>query len=178
MLTLVIGGAASGKSQFAEDLVLQAGNLPRYYVATMEPFDEECRKRIQRHREMRREKNFETLECFTNLSQVKPSQKGVVLLEDLSNLAANERYSPKGAGEQALEAVCRGLEALESRCAHLIVVSNEIFCGGKNYAGDTLAYLKLLAMANRLAAAKADRVYEVVCGVPVLHKGGNENDIL
>ena len=53
MMTLVIGGAASGKSEFAEGLVLDAGNLPRYYIATMQPFDDECRARVRRHREMR-----------------------------------------------------------------------------------------------------------------------------
>ena len=48
MMTLVIGGAASGKSEFAERLVLDAGNRPRYYIATMQPFDDECRERIRR----------------------------------------------------------------------------------------------------------------------------------
>ena len=62
MVTLVIGGAASGKSEFAEGLVLNAGNLPRYYIATMQPFDQECRARICRHREMRAKKRFETVE--------------------------------------------------------------------------------------------------------------------
>ena len=38
MFTLVVGGAASGKSEYAEQLILRAGALPRYYVATMEPF--------------------------------------------------------------------------------------------------------------------------------------------
>ena len=37
MFTLVVGGAASGKSEYAEQLILRAGALPRYYVATMEP---------------------------------------------------------------------------------------------------------------------------------------------
>ena len=64
MVTLVIGGAASGKSEFAESLVLAAGDLPRYYIATMQPFDDECRMRIQRHREMRAKKRFETIECL------------------------------------------------------------------------------------------------------------------
>ena len=67
MLTLVIGGAASGKSEYAEARVL---TLPgrRIYIATMEPFDDECRARIRKHRAMRAEKGFETVECYTNLA--------------------------------------------------------------------------------------------------------------
>ena len=63
MFTLVVGGAASGKSEYAEQLILRAGALPRYYVATMEPFGAEARARIARHRVLRAQKRFETIEC-------------------------------------------------------------------------------------------------------------------
>ena len=171
MMTLVIGGAASGKSEFAEGLVLDAGNLPRYYIATMQPFDGECRARIRRHREMRAKKQFTTVECFVNLEQVTLPQKGVVLLECMSNLAANELYSPDGAGDDAVESIQRGIGHLKSQCKELVIVSNEVFSGGSNYEGDTLRYLRVLAEVNRMLAKEADTVYEVVCGVPVCHKG-------
>lgn len=171
MVTLVIGGAASGKSEFAESLVLRVGDLPRTYIATMQPFDDECRARIRRHREMRAKKKFETVECFTNLEQLNLPQKGVVLLECMSNLVANELYSPDGAGEHTLEAIERGIRHLIPQCEELIIVSNEVFSGGCDYEGDTLRYLRVLAQVNRMAAKEADTVYEVVCGVPVCHKG-------
>lgn len=171
MMTLVIGGAASGKSEFAEGLVLNAGNLPRYYIATMQPFDDECRARIRRHREMRAKKQFTTVECFVNLEQVTLPEKGVVLLECMSNLAANELYSPDGAGDDAVESIQRGIGHLKSQCKELVIVSNEVFSGGSNYEGDTLRYLRVLAEVNRMLAKEADTVYEVVCGVPVCHKG-------
>lgn len=171
MMTLVIGGAASGKSEFAEELVLRAGDAPRYYIATMQPFDDECRARIRRHREMRAKKQFETVECFVHLEQVTLPQKGVVLLECMSNLAANELYSPQGAGDDAVESIRRGIHRLRGQCEELVVVSNEVFSGGSRYEGDTLRYLRLLAQVNRMLAAQADEVYEVVCGVPVCHKG-------
>ena len=53
MFTLVIGGAASGKSQYAEGLVLRSPHRPRIYIATMEPFDAEGRARGGKHRRMR-----------------------------------------------------------------------------------------------------------------------------
>ena len=69
MLTLVIGGSASGKSAFAERLAVQSG-LPRFYVATMRVWDTESERRVARHRDMRREKRFDTLECPIGLDRL------------------------------------------------------------------------------------------------------------
>ncbi len=170
MMTLVVGGAASGKSEFAEGLVLQSAGLPRYYIATMQPFDGECRARIRRHRQMRAGKRFQTVECFVNLAQLALPERGAALLECMSNLVANELYSPDGAGDAAAESIRRGVESLRSRCETLVIVSNEVFGGGAGYEGDTLRYLRTLALVNRMLAAQADTVYEVACGVAVRRK--------
>lgn len=173
MLTLVIGGSASGKSEYAERLILDSPARPRYYLATMQVFDGECRARVARHRAMRAEKRFKTVECPVNLSSVKLPEPGAVLLEDLGNLAANELYSPEGAGEGALMAILRGIDSLLAQCRDLVIVSNELFTGGSDYLGDTDSYLRLMADAHRTLAKKADRVIEVVCGIPQFYKGGN-----
>ena len=70
MFTLVIGGAASGKSGYAEGLVLASPHRPRYYIATMEPLDGEARRRVEKHRGMRADKRFETVECYTKYSAI------------------------------------------------------------------------------------------------------------
>lgn len=171
MLTLVVGGAASGKSEYAERLVLQTA-LPRYYLATMQVWDAECAARVEKHRRMRAEKQFETLECPLHLGTVHLPARGTALLEDLGNLTANELYDPSGAGEAAASAILDGLDKLAAQCEHLVVVSNEVFSGGANYAGDTDRYLKALAQVNNALAARADAVVRVVCGIPVYHKGG------
>ena len=171
MLTLVVGGAASGKSAYAERLVLQTA-LPRYYLATMQVWDAECAARVEKHRRMRAEKQFETLECPLHLGTVRLPARGTALLEDLGNLTANELYDPTGAGEAAASAILDGLDKLAAQCEHLVVVSNEVFSGGANYAGDTDRYLKALAQVNNALAARADAVVRVVCGIPVYHKGG------
>ena len=171
MLTLVVGGAASGKSAYAERLVLQTA-LPRYYLATMQVWDAECAARVEKHRRMRAEKQFETLECPLHLDTVHLPARGTALLEDLGNLTANELYDPAGAGEAAASAILDGLGRLAAQCEHLVVVSNEVFSGGANYAGDTDRYLKALAQVNNALAARADAVVRVVCGIPVYHKGG------
>ena len=171
MLTLVVGGAASGKSAYAERLVLQTA-LPRYYLATMQVWDAECAARVEKHRRMRAEKQFETLECPLHLGTVRLPARGTALLEDLGNLTANELYDPAGAGETAASAILDGLGRLAAQCEHLVVVSNEVFSGGADYAGDTDRYLNALAQVNNALAARADAVVRVVCGIPVYYKGG------
>lgn len=173
MFTLVVGGSASGKSEYAEELILASLHRPRYYIATMEPFGAEGRARIARHRALRREKQFETIEKYTGLAALRLPSRGAVLLECLGNLTANELYSPAGAGaeEKAAEAVLAGVEALLAQCADLVAVSNEVFAGGSAYAGDTERYLRTLAAVNRALAQRAERVCEVVCGLPYYHKG-------
>ena len=171
MLTLVLGGAASGKSEYAESLVLKTA-LPRYYLATMQVWDAECAARVAKHRKMRARKQFATVECPLHLEQVQLPARGTALLEDLGNLTANELYSPGGAGKHAARAVLAGVEAVASQCENLVLVSNEVFSGGADYAGDTDQYLLALARVNNALAARADNVCRVVCGIPIYYKGG------
>ncbi len=168
MFTLVIGGAASGKSEYAEGLVLLSPHRPRYYIATMEPFDDEGRARVARHRRMRADKEFQTVERYTNLSALRLPERGTALLECLGNLAANELYGSSGAGglRGAFSAIVEGVCSLRDQCEDLVVVSNEVFSGGERYAQGTEDYLHLVAEVNRALARHADRLCEVVCGLP------------
>ena len=68
MLILVTGGASSGKSAYAESLCLPFS--PRYYVACMQPFGRDAEARIERHRAMRRDKGFTTVERYTDLASL------------------------------------------------------------------------------------------------------------
>ena len=172
MFTLVIGGAASGKSEYAEGLVLCSPHRPRYYIATMEPFDDEGRARVDKHRKMRADKQFQTIERYTGLSGLVLPERGDVLLECLGNLAANELYDPAGAGIHALEAIVDGIDALLPQCGDLVVVSNEVFTGGERYAQGTEDYMRLVADVNRALAKRADRLCEVVCGLPQYYTTG------
>ena len=172
MLTLVTGGSASGKSEYAEGLAA-ACNGKRYYIATMQPMgvnDTEFEARVARHRKMRAQKGFETIECYTNLAGVTVEQGSTVLLECLSNLAANELYSEAGAGAQAEQAILAGVHHLCEQANHVIIVSNEIFSDGVSYNESTQQYLQLLGSLNRGIAELAQRVVEVVYTIPVYHK--------
>ena len=170
MITLVYGGSASGKSEYAEGLLANFRG-PKYYLATMEPFGEEGARRVARHRALRAGKGFETLEKYTGLAELKLPGSGCLLLECLGNLAANELFSPSGAKKKAAQEIARGLRSLAAQCSELVIVSNDVFSDGRVYDPETERYLALLAQANAEAAALAGRVIEVVCGIPIAVKG-------
>lgn len=174
MFGLITGGSGSGKSEYAEQLVLQLQKKPRLYIATMYPFDEECHARIRRHRAMRREKGFETLECYMGLKDADAGGYGTVLLECMSNLTANEMYQEGGAGSSCVEAVLEGVCRIREQCEHLLIVTNEIFSDGIEYDPQTRRYQQNLAEINRRMASMADLVVEVVYSIPLVHKGSLE----
>lgn len=185
MLTIIIGGSGSGKSEYAEEFIVHSrkeGDNPLIYLATMQPFDREMEEKIRKHQLMRRDKNFSTLECYTGLEQVRLENKPFVLLECMSNLVANEMFSKGGAKERTLDAVLNGVERLTGCTAHLVVVTNNVFEAGSNYDPGTLEYLRILGGVNRRLCSLADQVIEVVHGIPVIMKqlredcrGGNKN---
>ena len=105
MMTLVVGGAASGKSAYAERLIARLDAAHRVYLATMEPIGAEAAQRIEKHRAMREDGGFETVECYVNLLTVELPPDSAVLLEDIGNLCANELFSPDGSGEAAAESI-------------------------------------------------------------------------
>ena len=78
---------------------------------------------------------------------------------------------PGGSRGKRGQSILHGLESLAAQCENLIVVSNEVFSGGADYAGDTGRYLLALAQVNNAFAARADAVVRVVCGIPVYYKG-------
>ena len=171
MLILVSGGAGSGKSEFAEGLITASGLEKRVYLATMKVWDDESVRRVEKHRAMRAGKGFTTVERPEDLAGLELPAGCTVLLEDLSNLCANEFFGPAGpAGAE--ERVAAGLERLAAQAGRAVVVTNELFSDGEDYDPDTAAYLDCLAALNRRAAALAGEVYEVVCGIPVRWKGG------
>ena len=161
MLCLITGGSGSGKSEYAERMVMRLGKMPRLYIATMYPFDEECHERIRRHRAMRAEKGFETLECYTGLKDADVSGYGTVLLEC-------------GAGARCVEAILEGVRKIREQCEHLIVVTNEIFSDGIEYDEETRQYQQYLGSINRQIASMAEVAAEVVYSIPLVYKGNPE----
>lgn len=178
MFVTVTGGSGSGKSAFAENLTVAFGAYRRLYIATMMCFDEESRRRVERHRQMRKDKQFDTLECYTHLEDTEILPESVVLLECMSNLAANEVFAPEGRAAMAEEAIRRGLDHLKKSAAHVCVVTNEIFSDGVQYDRETEQYRELLGHINAYLTEISDACYEVVYGIPVCLKGPDAGRML
>ncbi len=168
---LITGGSGSGKSAYAEAQILALNGECRVYLATMYPYDEESRQRIARHRKMRAEKNFTTVECYRDLEKTEIPEHADVLLECMSNLTANEMFWPEGAGSDTEEQILRGVEWLCRKARNLVIVSNEIFSDGCEYDSGTKEYQRTLGKINCRLAELADRVTEVVYGIPLEVKG-------
>ena len=156
-----------GKSAFAEEQILKFPEKNRLYIATMVCFDEESRQRVKRHRKMRKEKHFDTLECPTDLVHVRIPKDTAVLLECMSNLAANEVFFAGRGKEHAYEAICDGILHLKEQAADVCVVTNEIFSDGMVYDKETENYQRSLGRINAYLAEISDVCYEVVYGIPL-----------
>ena len=182
MMELVIGGSGSGKSAYAETAICRehCRSLEEdkdaflYYIADMIPYGAETEKKIAHHREMRAGKGFQTLEWYYGLAEhitapdAPPLEGASVLLECISNLTANEMYEPKAAKmAAAAEAVIRGVQMLHERCRNLVVVTNDVFRESGSDSEEMVLYKKNLARINRALAEEADRVTEVVSGIPI-----------
>lgn len=171
MLALVLGGAASGKSAYAERLAMSL-SAERFYIATMQAYDDESEQRIARHRQMRDGKGFVTVERPLDLAGLNiPHRQGAALLECASTLVGNELCLPGGAAENTADAIFDGVESLLRQGLQLVVVSNDVFGEGGRHTPEMTAYLRQLGSLNCRIAERADMVVEVVCGLPLYHKG-------
>ena len=115
MIVLVTGGSGCGKSTWAEKLIASLPEDNRFYIATMQVYDDESIRRVARHRAQRADKGFTTIECEKDLASADVPEGSTVLLEDLVNLMANEMFS---GGD--VERIVPALEALAQKCRHLV----------------------------------------------------------
>ena len=192
---LILGGARSGKSTFAQSLAKRLGERV-LFVATGEPLDEEMALRIEEHKKTR-PKNWRTSEIGTKVGQKLREQiedADVVLLDCItllvSNILTKEDGTPfsspltgedEGEGESA-EAIPEAekrvmaemkelIECIDKHENNFIVVSNEVGLGlvPENKLGRI--YRDLLGKANQLLARHASEVYFMAAGIPVKIKG-------
>lgn len=189
MLHIVYGGSASGKSSYAESIAMSLqGDGRLLYIATMYPYkwntteiDPETMQRIERHRAMRADKGFDTVECYRHVEHIVAKRQDVLLLECMSNLLANEMYlePDSNAGSDMAETmspvsnkIVQALIDLSTRVQELVIVTNDVFSDGGSltYDESTREYVKNLAEINCALAREAATVTEVVCGIPVIVK--------
>ena len=176
MIVFVIGGSGSGKSAYAEKRLLAMEAEKKHYIATMRVFDEEGKKRVEKHRIMRREKGFLTIEKPIDLGEIALDAGDAWMLECVSNLLANEMFTEDCIRDEkeTVDKILKDIGSLIEQTADGVIVSNNIFEDGENYDDAMASYIKALGGINQALAAMADEVIEVVVGLPVTLKSQHE----
>lgn len=164
-LTLVLGGARSGKSRFAENLARQHGG-PRTYIATAEPFDDEMRQRIARHRDQRAGDGWQTLEAVLDPAAVLP-REGLVLLDCVTVWLGNLMHH----GRDLKAEVAKLCAALKACPAEVILVSNEVGLSIVPENAMARRFRDEQGLTNQALAAIADDVFFIAAGLPLKLKG-------
>ena len=166
-LTLVLGGARSGKSRHAEGLV-QAHPAPWLYVATAQAFDDEMGERIALHRS-RRPEGWITRDAPLDLAAaIREAEPGRAVLVDcltlwLTNVMLAERDVAADIAD--LEAACAGAPG------PLVLVSNEVGLGIVPDNALARRFRDQAGLLHQRLATRADRVVLAVAGFPLIVKG-------
>ncbi|MGV6811768.1 MAG: bifunctional adenosylcobinamide kinase/adenosylcobinamide-phosphate guanylyltransferase [Brevirhabdus sp.] len=166
-LTLVIGGAASGKSDFAETLVLNSGLSP-VYLATAQAFDAEMKEKISAHRDARAAV-WRTIEEPLEIGRhVSTLSKGEALLLDCATLWLTNVLLGDHDMDAAIEAL---MLALDQAGGPIVIVTNEV--GHGIVPADALSrkFRNAQGRLNRRLAERADTVVAVMAGLPLALKG-------
>jgi adenosylcobinamide kinase/adenosylcobinamide-phosphate guanylyltransferase len=176
MLVLILGGARSGKSAYAEKLAAELGQRI-LYIATAEAGDEEMVQRIAAHR-LARPATWQTLEVPRHLGAALAEVKDTLdalLLDCLTLLVSNILLVMEGKSatdiEAAVQAELESIITSQARLgAPLIVVSNEVGLGLAPPYPLGRVYRDVLGRANQYLAARANRVIFMVAGLPMVVK--------
>jgi adenosylcobinamide kinase/adenosylcobinamide-phosphate guanylyltransferase len=182
---LLIGGARSGKSHFAQELAMKS-DKPVLFVATAEASDEEMRHRIEEHQKTR-PATWHTLEVNTHIGSRIEQEIGkaqVVIIDCITLLVNNVfgQYSHQS-GEQIdvplieqklISEISELVECIDHTAASFIIVTNEVGTGlvPANRVGRL--YRDLLGKANQMLAQRADEIYLMVAGLPLPIKPAND----
>jgi adenosylcobinamide kinase / adenosylcobinamide-phosphate guanylyltransferase len=165
-LTLVLGGARSGKSRYAESLIT-AQPPPWIYVATAEPGDEEMAARIKSHRQ-RRGAQWRTIEAPRELAKtLSACGDGPVLVDCLTLWLSNLMLTEANIEEE----IAQLEKALVAARARLVLVANEVGSGIVPSYPLGRRFRDLQGMLNQRIAASAERVVLMVAGLPLTLKG-------
>lgn len=181
-LTLILGGARSGKSTFAENLAAEmtadSAENSVLYVATAQAWDDEMRARIVKHQQ-ERPSTWKTVEAPLGVADTISAAIGdenVILLDCMTVLTSNillEFDDPFA--DEVEEAVNAEIDALlafiDQTETQMIIVSNEVGMGLVPPYPLGRAYRDLLGKVNQRLAARAEVVKLLVAGIPMAVKG-------
>jgi adenosylcobinamide kinase / adenosylcobinamide-phosphate guanylyltransferase len=171
VITLVLGGARSGKSRYAQALACGAGDV--VFLATAEPCDDDMKARIERHRR-ERPASWKTVEVPLDLDRA-VEQHGAkdcfLLIDCLTTFTANLMMAEGGNAEAILARIDRLCAALAATKSSVAIVSNEARSGVVPAYPSGCQFRDLLGEINQKVARIADNVVLMVAGCPLAVKG-------
>jgi adenosylcobinamide kinase / adenosylcobinamide-phosphate guanylyltransferase len=175
MVTLVIGGARSGKSSFAESAYDGKSNV--VYIATSRTEDDEMMQRIGHHRSQRPD-SWRTFEGDYNISDAVGREK-FYILDCITVLASNIMFDLSGDAVliddilqnlievRIVETIKKLVDKIKESDSELIMVTNEVGCSIVPENHVARVYRDIVGRVNQRAAEMADQAYAVFCGIPV-----------
>lgn len=199
MLIFISGGVRSGKSSLGEKLTISlAGENRKIYLATARHYDEEITKRIQIHQQNRAGKDFLTIDKSWDIGEVAATLEAedTIIVDCLGTLLANEMFGRPELSSESGESIesstgtsfkednsemsspeligakiLADFNLIHTKVANLIVVSNEVFTDGIQYAKSTEEYLENLAKLHIELAEASDVAIECLYSGYQCHKG-------
>ena len=167
-ITLITGGQRSGKSSYAQKLTLEKNNQP-IYLATSRVWDQDHKKRIEKHRKDRSKESWTTIEEEKYLSN-HSFNKQVVLIDCITLWLTNFYYDNNNDVEKSYQEAVAEIDKLNTMNAEFIIVTNEIGMGAHP---DNLIQMKfgdLQGWVNQYIAQNAEKVLLMVSGIPLTVK--------
>lgn len=168
-IILITGGQRSGKSVFAEQMALRLSDSP-VYIATAHIWDEEFRKRVDKHKERRGSQwtNIEEEKFLSNLA----IYNKVAVIDCLTLWCTNFYFELSNGNDEPdisgiLSRIEEEFDKFTAQDATFIFVTNEIGSGGVSDNAVQRHFTDLLGWLNQYVASKADDVYLTVSGIPV-----------
>lgn len=176
MLTLVLGGARSGKSRYAESLCLKFQEVVYLATARVDKTDDEMNRRIARHRGDRPghwkvvEEPLDPADYLRNTA----ADESVVLIDCVTVWLSNLMWEYRAESREAIEnSVLQRVEefAFAARNRQVVAVSNEVGGGIVPDNPVARAFRDVQGLANQILAREAERVVVVIAGLPLTLKG-------
>ncbi|MGI6730478.1 MAG: bifunctional adenosylcobinamide kinase/adenosylcobinamide-phosphate guanylyltransferase [Anaerovoracaceae bacterium] len=167
MNIFISGGCKNGKSYFAQHLAKQqaAAGGPLYYIATMQPVDEEDDARIIRHQEEREGWGFKTIEQSRNISQIQADFSGSFLFDSVTALLSNEMFpSAEEVVKDAYLSIAKDVVDFARKTGNTVFVSDYIYSDAMKYDELTECYRRGLAYIDKALAKECQVVIDVSYG--------------
>lgn len=176
-IIMVTGGARSGKSGFAESLLLDKKDV--LYIATSIPFDDEMKDRIAKHKQSR-PSCWKTLECYKGIDKQLTAESGrYILLDCLTIMVTNLMFHYEQDWDSISmervneiegfikDEVLRLIDCVRNLGLDMVVVTNELGMGIVPSGKLSRVFRDIAGRMNQVVAKAADEVYFLVSGIPM-----------